>query len=299
MPIAALASLLPAVSGAQTSGIGAITGLMDNAVNFKLSQNQYKRERRDNIDFWNMQNQYNSPQAQMERYQAAGLNPNLIYGQQNTSGPISTPRVDIPQARTQHTPYQDTGGLAMMNAMYDLEMKQAQTDNLRAQNGVIQEDRLLKQTQRRSIGLTGDMTEFDLGYKSEMRSTSADAQRERLRQMRLKMELDTNRDSREAASSSAYLQQAIENLAKSKIERARTYVEIQRIKQQMELAKEDIKMKQLDNRLREAGFNPNSPTWELLIGRALTNFFDSPSASYDTQKFLNTTPNNWFNSWFK
>jgi len=33
-----------------------------------------------NIKFWKMQNQYNTPVKQMERLQKAGLNPNLIYG---------------------------------------------------------------------------------------------------------------------------------------------------------------------------------------------------------------------------
>lgn len=42
-----------------------------------------------NIDQWKRENKYNSPAAQMARFQAAGLNPNLIYGQSNTSGQIS------------------------------------------------------------------------------------------------------------------------------------------------------------------------------------------------------------------
>lgn len=33
-----------------------------------------------NIEFWNMQNRYNHPLAQIERLKEAGLNPNLIYG---------------------------------------------------------------------------------------------------------------------------------------------------------------------------------------------------------------------------
>ena len=33
-----------------------------------------------NIELWNMQNVYNTPSAQMERFKEAGLNPNLIYG---------------------------------------------------------------------------------------------------------------------------------------------------------------------------------------------------------------------------
>ena len=50
---------------------------------------QWERENQANLDFWNMQNAYNSPQAQMERYQAAGLNPNLIYGQSNTADQVT------------------------------------------------------------------------------------------------------------------------------------------------------------------------------------------------------------------
>ena len=41
-----------------------------------------------NIANWQSENEYNSPKAQMLRYQAAGLNPNLIYGQSNMAGDI-------------------------------------------------------------------------------------------------------------------------------------------------------------------------------------------------------------------
>ena len=39
-----------------------------------------------NIEFWNMQNAYNTPKAQMGRLQDAGLNPNLIYGSNANTG---------------------------------------------------------------------------------------------------------------------------------------------------------------------------------------------------------------------
>ena len=51
-------------------------------------QNQY------NIDMWNRQNEYNSPQAQMQRFQEAGLNPSLIYGQ-GSAGNASAPPVQV------------------------------------------------------------------------------------------------------------------------------------------------------------------------------------------------------------
>ena len=39
-----------------------------------------------NIEFWNMQNAYNTPKAQMSRLKDAGLNPNLIYGSNANTG---------------------------------------------------------------------------------------------------------------------------------------------------------------------------------------------------------------------
>lgn len=44
-----------------------------------------QQEQAYNYELWKATNEYNSPAAQMSRYQDAGLNPNLIYGQQNTA----------------------------------------------------------------------------------------------------------------------------------------------------------------------------------------------------------------------
>lgn len=62
-------------------------------LNLAKMQNQW------NIDQWNKENAYNSPSAQMARFRGAGLNPDLMYGQENlsaaspqlTSGDGSTP----------------------------------------------------------------------------------------------------------------------------------------------------------------------------------------------------------------
>lgn len=54
------------------------------AYNYLQQQQQQAFE----YEMWNLKNEYDSPKAQMLRYQQAGLNPNLIYGQQNVSGNI-------------------------------------------------------------------------------------------------------------------------------------------------------------------------------------------------------------------
>ncbi|UPW41458.1 DNA pilot protein [Dipodfec virus UA23Rod_1340] len=43
-------------------------------------EGMYARQLADSRENWNMQNEYNSPAAQMERLREAGLNPNLVYG---------------------------------------------------------------------------------------------------------------------------------------------------------------------------------------------------------------------------
>lgn len=43
------------------------------------------------VQMWNMQNAYNTPQAQMERFVKGGLNPHLIYGQGSSGNASSYP----------------------------------------------------------------------------------------------------------------------------------------------------------------------------------------------------------------
>lgn len=66
-----------------SGGFGLVGGLISHGdvkeqykYNKKLQDNAFAH----NVEMWNMQNAYNTPSAQMERLQAAGLNPNLVYG---------------------------------------------------------------------------------------------------------------------------------------------------------------------------------------------------------------------------
>ena len=63
-----------------------------NKANMELAQYQYSKD----LEMWNKQNDYNSPQQQMERFAEAGLNPNLIYGQGNAGNATSAPSFDRP-----------------------------------------------------------------------------------------------------------------------------------------------------------------------------------------------------------
>lgn len=74
-----LSSLLP---GFANGVLGWLSSMYQNSQTRKNMDYQAKI----NLDQWNRENAYNSPAAQMQRFVQAGLNPDLIYGQSNTSG---------------------------------------------------------------------------------------------------------------------------------------------------------------------------------------------------------------------
>lgn len=49
----------------------------------QYNERMAKQQNQWNIEQWNRENAYNTPAAQMARYKEAGLNPDLMYGQQN------------------------------------------------------------------------------------------------------------------------------------------------------------------------------------------------------------------------
>lgn len=79
--------------GAIGAGIGMIGSALSQRQNYKYSKKLMELQYQQNLDLWNKQNEYNSPTAQMQRLQAAGLNPNLVYGSSvagNSSNNTST-----------------------------------------------------------------------------------------------------------------------------------------------------------------------------------------------------------------
>lgn len=56
------------------------------------------------VQMWNMQNMYNSPEAQMQRFTSAGLNPHLIYGQGNAGNSSGFPEYQPAEQRYAYEP---------------------------------------------------------------------------------------------------------------------------------------------------------------------------------------------------
>ena len=80
--------LIPGAGAVLDFGLGIASSSTSNAQSKSLMRYQNDL----NIQNWKMQNEYNSPKNQMQRYLDAGLNPNLVYGNlQNTADSLSSP----------------------------------------------------------------------------------------------------------------------------------------------------------------------------------------------------------------
>lgn len=137
----------------------------NNERNLELYEKQHQRA----IEIMNMQNKYNSPIEQMKRLQAAGLNPNLVYGKgavnipaaSASSSPIpsqaSTFDID-PTTYFQNKIAREQLDLQKksVDAEINLKAKQAETEEARKNN--ILSDTLSKDA---NTALTNQLKEFN------------------------------------------------------------------------------------------------------------------------------------------
>lgn len=63
------------------------------AANKELAEYQYSK----NLEMWQRQNAYNTPENQMQRFTDAGLNKNLIYGQGTPGNAMQQPKYERPE----------------------------------------------------------------------------------------------------------------------------------------------------------------------------------------------------------
>lgn len=72
-----------------------------NLLNIGSQQYTNAQNRKNALADWNRLNTYNTPAEQMKRFQAAGLNPNLIYKQTNEAAPVRSTDYVAPQLDTE------------------------------------------------------------------------------------------------------------------------------------------------------------------------------------------------------
>lgn len=89
--------ILPALTSLVGTGINALAQTSTNNANIRFARETNRQQRQWALDDWERQNQYNSPAQQMLRFQQAGLNKNLIYGQTNEAQSVRSTNMETPK----------------------------------------------------------------------------------------------------------------------------------------------------------------------------------------------------------
>lgn len=94
-----------------------------NKKQFKYQQQAMDKQLAQNKELWDYQNAYNTPQAQMERFKAAGLNPHLIYGGGSANAGNASP-VESPEQPTREAFAPEFSGNPMLTRLQIRQMDQ-------------------------------------------------------------------------------------------------------------------------------------------------------------------------------
>lgn len=183
--------LIPAalVAAAAISGGASMASSAANVVGAKASQDRANKQ---NVAFWDMQNKYNHPSAQMERLRSAGLNPNLVYGQGGGSQQVG----DISASKA--ADFKTENPMSEIGKYSELKSTEINNNNMRQIGTNLFEDMLIKRATQDNIKADTDYkvmgtagiaqstahqlaqtarSQFDLDFSRELRETSAEIQR--------------------------------------------------------------------------------------------------------------------------
>ena len=183
------------ILGGIISGVGSLLGGLGssamnnkavqdtNKANMEIAKYQAQWQQQENekayqrsLNMWNLQNEYNSPTQQMARIRAAGLNPNLVYGNGvtgNSSG--STPQYEPAKFNAPTMQAYRGWNLGISDAISQFlayRTAKAQVDNMEAQNSLIRQQTATEATKQANIAASTSRSEFDLNMAKELKDVS-------------------------------------------------------------------------------------------------------------------------------
>lgn len=299
MPASTVLPLISTGLQATSSVLNPLFQSGQNKQNQQFAENMYNRQRADALADREFQNQYNSPAAQMQRLKAAGLNPNLVYGNGNAvqqsaqtrSSDFSTPKTDAPQLN-----FQSTANSIMMGEQ--IKQMQVQTDNLKAAIEVAQQEKILKaaqtlntvsQTEKTDVGTQIDKYNLNnsmpVSLKQAQLNLDKTISETQLNQTKKFVDLAENE--RKAAMAAPNLQAAIENVLLLRAQTAKTSAEKSEIYTKISNIKADTKIKNLDAELKAKGIQPHDALYQRFIAEFLQD--NKGSIKENTNKVMTAT----------
>jgi len=233
---------------------------------------------------WQRNNDYNDPSAQQARLKKAGLNPHLIYGTgtaANTSQQARTGHANNTPAVAPQIRFSAQKGIENIIAAQQAGL---QTDNLKKQNDLLDATIAGKDIENRRAEFDLDFNKSINSYRQEGARLDIEGRRQsigieqaqqwlrevdtQIKQdyLTLEKELQKGKLINQTYSNKKLFQEYLhEQLKKSK-----TVEETNLLKQSINNAKWDSKLKQAEFKLKKYGLSPNDPSYLKLTAASLS-----------------------------
>lgn len=280
MGIIAAAPLISAGASAFSGIYNAFAQGSANRKNRQFTREMYDITRRDSLADWHMQNEYNSPTAQMQRLRDANLNPNLVYGTGTVANNAGVPRSPSVESMKYEPPQLEISGVGQgLMSYYDIQMKEAQTKNLETQNTVYLIDGLLKLAQKAGTEASTlktkqdtKMAEFEYDLASSLKSTTMAVAEQQLKKLQAETGMTLSQvEINKALAENTIAKGAVEIL-KMRSEMATNSVQRRQLEEAIKGIMSDNVVKELDAQAARAGLTKDSPWYIKLVEQTLDRY---------------------------
>lgn len=224
--------------------LGAVASGTANRAQRRYNDRVAWRERIWALEDWNRQNEYNSPYQQMQRLKAAGLNPNLVYGNGATATASQMPRSTDSKGYNPDVPRFNLGSPAMM--YFQAQLMKKEIDKKDAEIATGWNDAALRAAQVLSTLQGTEASKFDLGQRQRLADTAYQTATQHLANMQTENRVLQNRDEREAAMNASNLRSAAEAILNLREQRAKSEQERAEIRQRIKNLEVDEDLKKLE-----------------------------------------------------
>lgn len=246
------------------AGIGAVSGGAQimaigkmNKKTRKFQEQMMTRQRDWALADYAMQNEYNSPAAQMARLKEAGLNPNLVYGNGADAQGGVVARTESAQWRPE-TPDIQGAAQGVLSNYQNVHTAMLQNNLLKTQNTIAEREAQLKEIQAQALQLGILDKRFDLDMKSELKNYNLQFRKKQVETLDqsimeslTRMSNSTWQGNRESMRLQSDLQSADLQREIMRISANKSKAEIDQIRQNIENAKKTGQWQQMQNDLTE------------------------------------------------
>jgi len=156
-----LGALIGGGANLVSSAANAFSSSNMNKKNREWNEKMYATQKADNVEFWNMNNAYNSPEQQMLRLSGAGLNPALVYGNGAVANTAGAP--DAPHAQPYKAEAPQFNLPNIVDTYFNLQTQQQRLSNDKQLGNNLALDAVIKTEDARAKAMLNDYMS-DRGY---------------------------------------------------------------------------------------------------------------------------------------